>query len=120
MSLPGVDRVLVVIGRTRHKMVEVELQEAVRRGAKFIELRLDFLSKAVDFKRLLAAQAVPVGGHDPPAPGRRPLARHRGRAADRPPPGDRRRVRLGGPRRPTSPTRSAGSGRSSGSSATTT
>src|SRR5579883_2461809 len=53
MSSAGIDRVLVVIGRTRHKMVVVELEEAVRRGAKFIELRLDFLSKAVDFKRLL-------------------------------------------------------------------
>src|SRR4029450_11235717 len=52
--LPGVDRVLVVIGRTRHKMVVVELQEAVKRGAKFVELRLDFLAKAGDFKRLVA------------------------------------------------------------------
>jgi 3-dehydroquinate dehydratase/shikimate dehydrogenase len=47
-----VDRVAVVIGRTRHKMVVAELREAVKRGAKFIELRLDFLAKAVDFKRL--------------------------------------------------------------------
>lgn len=46
------DHVLVVIGRTRHKMVVAELQEAVKRGAKFIELRLDFLAKAVEFKRL--------------------------------------------------------------------
>jgi 3-dehydroquinate dehydratase/shikimate dehydrogenase len=59
MSLPDVDRVLVVIGRTRHKMVVVELEEAVRRGAKFIELRLDFLSKAVDFKRLLPHKQCP-------------------------------------------------------------
>lgn len=48
-----VDRVCVIIGRTRHKMVTVELQEAVKRGASFIELRLDFLAKAVDFQRLL-------------------------------------------------------------------
>ena len=54
-----VDRVLVVIGRTRHKMVVVELQEAVKRGAKFIELRLDFLAKAVDFKRLLPCKQCP-------------------------------------------------------------
>lgn len=58
MSL-GVDRVLVVIGRTRHKMVVVELQEAVKRGAKFIELRLDFLAKAVDFKRLAPCKQCP-------------------------------------------------------------
>ena len=40
------DRVLVVIGRTRHKMVVAELEEAVRRGWSFVELRLDFLAKA--------------------------------------------------------------------------
>lgn len=53
------DRVLVVIGRTRHKMVVAELQEAVKRGAKFIELRLDFLSKAVDFKQLVSYKRCP-------------------------------------------------------------
>jgi 3-dehydroquinate dehydratase/shikimate dehydrogenase len=55
----GVDRVLVVIGRTRHKMVVVELQEAIKRGAKFIELRLDFLAKAVDFRRLVPCKQCP-------------------------------------------------------------
>ena len=54
-----VDRVLVVIGRTRHKMVVAELQEAVKRGAKFLELRLDFLAKAIDFKRLLPCKLCP-------------------------------------------------------------
>src|SRR5439155_6478062 len=54
-----VDRVLVVIGRTRHRMVGIELQEAVKRGAKFIELRLDFLAKAVDFKRLAPYKQCP-------------------------------------------------------------
>src|ERR1700739_4038249 len=43
-----------VIGRTRHKMMQIELQEAAKRGARLIELRLDFLTKAPDFKRLLA------------------------------------------------------------------
>jgi 3-dehydroquinate dehydratase/shikimate dehydrogenase len=47
------DRVCVVVGRTRHKMIQVEVQEAVKRGGKFVELRLDFLAKAIDFKRLL-------------------------------------------------------------------
>jgi 3-dehydroquinate dehydratase / shikimate dehydrogenase len=46
------DRVCVVVGRTRHKMIQVEVQEAAKRS-KFVELRLDFLAKAVDFKRLL-------------------------------------------------------------------
>jgi 3-dehydroquinate dehydratase/shikimate dehydrogenase len=53
------DRVLVVIGRTRHKMVVAELQEAVNRGTRFIELRLDFLAKAVDFKRLAPYKQCP-------------------------------------------------------------
>ncbi len=53
------DRVLVVIGRTRHKMMVAEVQEAVKRGAKFIELRLDFLAKAVDFKRLAPLKQCP-------------------------------------------------------------
>jgi 3-dehydroquinate dehydratase / shikimate dehydrogenase len=47
------DRVCVVVGRTRHKMIQVEVQEAAKRGGKFVELRLDFLAKAVDFRRLL-------------------------------------------------------------------
>lgn len=55
----GADRVVVVIGRTRHKMVLAELQEAVKRGAKLIELRLDFLAKAVDFKRLTPVKQCP-------------------------------------------------------------
>jgi 3-dehydroquinate dehydratase/shikimate dehydrogenase len=53
------DRVLVVIGRTRHKMVTIELQEAVKRGAKFVEMRLDFLAKAIDFKRLTPYKQCP-------------------------------------------------------------
>lgn len=53
------DRVLVVIGRTRHKMVTAELQEAVKRGTNFVELRLDFLAKAIDFKRLTPFKKCP-------------------------------------------------------------
>jgi 3-dehydroquinate dehydratase/shikimate dehydrogenase len=40
-------------------MVQIEIQEAAKRGARMIELRLDFLAKAPDFKRLL---------HDKPCP----------------------------------------------------
>jgi 3-dehydroquinate dehydratase/shikimate dehydrogenase len=47
-----VDPLCVVIGRTRHKMVQIEIQEAAKQGARFLELRLDFLAKAPDFKRL--------------------------------------------------------------------
>jgi 3-dehydroquinate dehydratase/shikimate dehydrogenase len=54
------ERICVVIGRTRHKMVQIELQEAAKRGARLIELRLDFLAKAPDFKRLLANRPCPL------------------------------------------------------------
>src|SRR5579862_3126171 len=53
-------KLCVVIGRTRHKMMQIEIQEAVKRGAKFIELRLDFLAKAPDFKRLLGDKPCPM------------------------------------------------------------
>jgi 3-dehydroquinate dehydratase/shikimate dehydrogenase len=57
---PAVERICVVIGRTRHKMIQVEIQEAAKRGARMIELRLDFLAKAPDFKRLLANKPCPL------------------------------------------------------------
>src|SRR5207249_4503110 len=53
------ERICVVIGRTRHKMIQIELQEAAKRGARLIELRLDFIAKAPDFKRLLANRPCP-------------------------------------------------------------
>jgi 3-dehydroquinate dehydratase / shikimate dehydrogenase len=59
MSLPSVGRICVIIGRTRHKMMLAELEESVKRGATFIELRLDFLAKAVDFQRLLPLKKCP-------------------------------------------------------------
>jgi 3-dehydroquinate dehydratase/shikimate dehydrogenase len=55
-----VDRICVVIGRTRHKMVQLEIQEAAKQGARLIEVRLDFLKKAPDFKRLLANKPCPL------------------------------------------------------------
>ncbi len=54
MTASPSERICVVVGRTRHKMVQAEIQEAVRRGARLIEVRLDFLAKAPDFHRLLA------------------------------------------------------------------
>ena len=55
----GAERIAVIIGRTRHKMVVAELQDAAERGVALIELRLDFLAKAVDFKRLLPEKKCP-------------------------------------------------------------
>jgi 3-dehydroquinate dehydratase/shikimate dehydrogenase len=60
VTLLDVDRICVVIGRTRHKVVQAEIQEAARQGARLIELRLDFLKKAPDFKRLLADKPCPI------------------------------------------------------------
>ncbi len=55
-----VDPICAVIGRTRHKMVQIEIQEAAKQGAGFIELRLDFLAKAPDFQRLLDKKPCPL------------------------------------------------------------
>jgi 3-dehydroquinate dehydratase/shikimate dehydrogenase len=55
-----IDPICVVIGRTRHKMVQIEIQEAAKQGARFIELRLDFLAKAPDFHRLLDNKPCPM------------------------------------------------------------
>jgi 3-dehydroquinate dehydratase / shikimate dehydrogenase len=49
-----------VIGRNRHKMIQAEIEESARRGAQMIELRLDYLTKAPDFKRLLATKPCPM------------------------------------------------------------
>lgn len=48
----GPDRVCAAVARTRHKMMLAELKAAAERGCKFLEVRIDFLAKAVDFKRL--------------------------------------------------------------------
>lgn len=52
--------ICVVIGRTRHKMMQMEIQEAAKRGAQLIELRMDFLAKAPDFRRLLENKPCPL------------------------------------------------------------
>src|SRR5438034_10190485 len=57
LNLP---KLCVVIGRTRHRMMQIEIQEAAKRGARFIELRLDFLARAPDFKRLLNEKPCPL------------------------------------------------------------
>jgi 3-dehydroquinate dehydratase/shikimate dehydrogenase len=39
MSSPAAaERLCVVIGRTRHKMMQIEIQEAAKRGARMIEV----------------------------------------------------------------------------------
>jgi 3-dehydroquinate dehydratase/shikimate dehydrogenase len=41
-------------------MIQVEIQEAAKRGARLVELRLDFLAKAPDYKRLLSEKPCPL------------------------------------------------------------
>src|SRR5437588_1341835 len=53
-------RICVVIGRTRHKMVAAEIREAANRGAALIELRIDFVARAPDLKRILAEKPCPL------------------------------------------------------------
>src|SRR3954451_18884848 len=60
MSAVADARICVVVGRTRHKMMQIEIQEAARQGARMIELRLDFLAKAPDYQRLLAGKPCPL------------------------------------------------------------
>ena len=53
--------ICAVVGRTRHKMMQAEIQQAAKHGAKLIELRLDFLAKPPDYHRLLANKPCPTG-----------------------------------------------------------
>jgi 3-dehydroquinate dehydratase/shikimate dehydrogenase len=41
-------------------MIQAEIQEAAKQGARLLELRLDFLKKAPEFKRLLANKPCPM------------------------------------------------------------
>ncbi len=52
--------ICVSIARTRHKMMLAEHKALADRGAKLIELRLDFLQKAPDVSRLLKDRPTPV------------------------------------------------------------
>ena len=56
----SLERVCVVIGRTRHRMVTAEIQEAARLGAKLLEIRLDYIAHSPDFKRLVANKPCPL------------------------------------------------------------
>jgi 3-dehydroquinate dehydratase/shikimate dehydrogenase len=60
VTLPEVDPICVVIARTRHGMIQAEIREAAKQGARLIELRLDFLKKPPDFQRLLADKPCPM------------------------------------------------------------
>lgn len=52
--------ICVSLGRTRHKMVLAEHQALAQRGARLVELRLDWLSRVPDLGRLLLERPTPV------------------------------------------------------------
>ncbi|MFN0055422.1 MAG: shikimate dehydrogenase [Planctomycetales bacterium] len=52
--------ICVSLGRTRHKMVLAEHRALAERGAKLVELRLDWLSHLPDLGRLLKDRPTPV------------------------------------------------------------
>ncbi len=52
--------ICVVIGRGRHRMMMEEHRHVVEHGAQLAELRLDYIRRAVDIKRLLKDRPGPV------------------------------------------------------------
>ena len=52
--------ICVSIGRSRHKHLLVEYQELVKRGAKLVELRLDYVATRLNLQRLLKDRPCPV------------------------------------------------------------
>ncbi|MFV0445849.1 MAG: shikimate dehydrogenase [Planctomycetaceae bacterium] len=52
--------ICVTIGRTRHKMIVAEHAALVQRGARLVELRLDWLGRTPDLNKLLKGRPGPV------------------------------------------------------------
>ena len=51
--------ICVSIGRTRHQMVILEHRALAEKGAELVELRLDWLTKTPELKRLLTDRPTP-------------------------------------------------------------
>lgn len=52
--------IVVSIGRGRHKMMIAELRHLAETGAELVELRLDYIVRTVNLKRLLAEKKCPI------------------------------------------------------------
>ena len=52
--------IVVTIGRGRHKMMIAEYCHLDETGAELVELRLDYIVRTVNLKRLLAEKKCPV------------------------------------------------------------
>lgn len=53
-------KICVSIGRGRHKQMIAEHRHLVEQGAKLVELRLDYVRRAVNLKRLISDRPCPV------------------------------------------------------------
>lgn len=52
--------ICVSLGRGRHRMMQAEHQELARHGVGLVELRLDYIRRALEIRRLLADRPTPV------------------------------------------------------------
>jgi 3-dehydroquinate dehydratase/shikimate dehydrogenase len=52
--------ICVSIGRSRHRHMMAEHKHLVESGARFVELRLDWIAGEVNLKRLLGERPCPV------------------------------------------------------------
>jgi 3-dehydroquinate dehydratase/shikimate dehydrogenase len=52
--------ICVSIGRGRHRHVLAEHKHLVEKGAQLVELRLDYIQKSIDLKRLIEGRPCPV------------------------------------------------------------
>ena len=50
----------VTIGRTKHSNTIADYQRAADQGAKLVEMRLDYIGRSVDLRRLLAKRPCPL------------------------------------------------------------
>ena len=60
VKIPFAFMICVTLGRSRHKRMIAEHQYLVEQGAKLVELRLDYLGRAVSLSRLLNGRPGPV------------------------------------------------------------
>ena len=89
--------ICVSIGRGRHQQMIAEHGRLVNEGIPLVELRLDFIRREVNIKRLLASRPGPGDRDLPSRGGRRAVERDGGTAVDAVASCDRGGSRLHGP-----------------------
>ena len=83
--------ICVSLGRSRHTRMIAEHKALVEQGAELIELRLDYIGRAVSLTRLLDDRPGPVVVDGPSTRGWRPVDEKRTRPLDVVAVGDRGR-----------------------------